>query len=454
MISIQSHILIVDDELFFRNLYKDLLSEDAYRVDICASGDEAIQLLAQSSYDLVVTDMVMPGKDGFDILHAARSLAEPADVILVTGHATLETAIEALKSGARDYLIKPFNPAELRHLVKNCLEQRRLLVENDELRQQVRLFQSAQSLSALIDFESLLPQALGILMRETGAGVGLSLHISATQGTVLNRIDGFDGKRAQDVAQEILQKLADVPADEFSLRLNPFYPVELTSVTYHVLPLLVEQRVRAAIVLGGVSEAGGALLKTRNMHYLCEQVVLGFDNACRYQSAQQLMYTDDLTGLFNYRYMQVALTQEMRRSQRYGLKFSLLFMDLDHFKNINDTHGHLAGSAALTEVALVLRQCVREVDTLFRFGGDEFAALLVETDAGAARKVAERIRTAIDGHTFLAAQGYCCHVTMTTGYATYPTDAIEQERLLDMADQAMYEGKRLRNVIRGVADIR
>jgi two-component system cell cycle response regulator len=186
---------------------------------------------------------------------------------------------------------------------------------------------------------------------------------------------------------------------------------------------------------------------------LTEQIVIGFGNACRYQSAQDLMHTDDLTGLYNHRYLQISMDHEVRRSQRYGLQFSLLFLDLDHFKEINDNHGHLSGSAALQEVGMLLRGCVREVDTLFRFGGDEFAAILVDADAHTVRVIAERVRKAIDEHVFLEDQQTPWHLTATVGYATFPADASDQEKLLDLADQAMYVGKQVRNVIRSVSDI-
>ncbi len=190
-----------------------------------------------------------------------------------------------------------------------------------------------------------------------------------------------------------------------------------------------------------------------DLRYLSDQITLGFENSCRFQDAQELMYTDDLTGLYNHRYLQVAIEQEIRRSQRYGLQFSMLFLDLDHFKEINDQHGHLSGSAALQEVGVLLRQCVRDVDSLFRFGGDEFAAMLVETDGRSARIVADRIRRIIDEHVFLADRGTPSSLTATAGFATFPSDAVEKDALLDLADRAMYVGKATRNVVRGVEDL-
>jgi diguanylate cyclase (GGDEF)-like protein len=220
-----------------------------------------------------------------------------------------------------------------------------------------------------------------------------------------------------------------------------------------MLPLSDGEVLKGGIIICDANEQPDSAPALSDLRYLCDQISLGFENACRYQDAQELMYTDDLTGLYNHRYMQVALSQEVRRSQRYGLKFSLLFLDLDHFKEINDQYGHLAGSAALQEVGRLLRGCVRDVDTLFRFGGDEFAAMLVETDGKTARIVGERIRKVIENYAFLRERGTPSYVTVTAGYATYPTDAMEKEHLLDLADRAMYLGKESRNVICGVEDL-
>ena len=147
-------------------------------------------------------------------------------------------------------------------------------------------------------------------------------------------------------------------------------------------------------------------------------------------------------------------TQEVRRTERYGLSFSLVFIDLDHFKEINDTRGHLAGSESLREVAYLLRKCVREVDVLFRYGGDEFTALLVETDTRGAGVVAERIRRSVEQHIFLADTANPARLTATLGYATFPEHAGDKKSIIDAADRAMYAGKVDRNIVRGAWELK
>lgn len=455
MISVQSNILIVDDELFFRKLYRDLLLEEGYRVDVCDNGDDAITLLQQRQIDLVLTDMVMPGRSGLEVLRAARVLPNPPDVILVTGHASLESAIDALKNGARDYLIKPFNPEELKHLVRNCLDQRKLLTENNHLHRQIHLFQTGQSLSSLIDLDRLIPQALDVLLREMGASVGCSFTLKDGIAPSLTGLRKLPAEFAEQLIGTLLPQFDD---SSYLCQPDGGGAVKLAKLQQQreriwMLPLRDGDVLKGGIIVCDVAHDIVKSVPLTDLRYLCDQIALGFENACRYHDAQELMYTDDLTGLYNHRFMQISLSREIRRSKRYGLKFSLLFLDLDRFKEINDNYGHLAGSAALQEVGHLLADCVRDVDTLFRFGGDEFAAILVETDDRTARIVAERIRKVIEAHAFLNDRETPSYVTVTAGFATFPTDATEKEELLDLADRAMYVGKVARNVICGVVDI-
>ncbi len=128
--------------------------------------------------------------------------------------------------------------------------------------------------------------------------------------------------------------------------------------------------------------------------------------------------------------------------------FSLLFLDLDYFKSVNDTHGHVVGSKLLVEVSRVLKACVRDNDVVCRWGGDEYVLLLRGTDSGGALKVAERIRRSIETHRFLAREGFRLQITTCIGIATYPEHAQDKDTLLDFADRAMYRGKKsTRNII-------
>jgi diguanylate cyclase (GGDEF)-like protein len=169
-----------------------------------------------------------------------------------------------------------------------------------------------------------------------------------------------------------------------------------------------------------------------------EPGAIALDNALRVQRAEALSVTDDLTQLYNSRYLSQVLRRETKRASRSGRPLSLLFIDLDGFKAINDTHGHLYGSRALVEAAGLIRLSARETDVVSRFGGDEFSLILPDTGSEGAAAVGERIRERVNGHRFLQGDGLNIHLTVSVGVATLPDVAASTEGLIQAADEAMY----------------
>ena len=169
-----------------------------------------------------------------------------------------------------------------------------------------------------------------------------------------------------------------------------------------------------------------------------ESGALALDNALRVERAEALSVTDDLTQLYNSRYLSLVLRRETKRASRSGRPLSLLFVDLDGFKGINDTHGHLFGSRALVEAAAVIRASARETDVVARFGGDEFALVLPDTGSDGAVSVGERVRDRVNAHPFLHGDGLDIHLTVSVGVATLPDVAASAEALIQAADEAMY----------------
>jgi two-component system, cell cycle response regulator len=171
---------------------------------------------------------------------------------------------------------------------------------------------------------------------------------------------------------------------------------------------------------------------------LLEPGAFALENAVRVQRAEALSVTDDLTQLYNSRYLSQVLRRETKRASRSGRPLSLLFIDLDGFKAINDTHGHLFGSRALVEAAGVIRLSARETDMVSRFGGDEFALILPDTGSEGATAVGERIRDRIAVHRFLEGDGLSIKLTVSVGVATLPDVAASADGLVQAADEAMY----------------
>jgi diguanylate cyclase (GGDEF)-like protein len=179
----------------------------------------------------------------------------------------------------------------------------------------------------------------------------------------------------------------------------------------------------------------------RAVRLLLEPAAVALDNALILKRSEALSVTDDLTHLYNSRYLNMVLRKETKRASRSGRPLSLLFIDLDGFKSINDTHGHLFGSRALVEAADVIRGSARETDVVSRFGGDEFALVLPDTGGEGAFAVGERIRERIAAHVFLAGDGLAIRLTASVGVATLPDVAASADELVQAADKAMYAVK-------------
>jgi two-component system cell cycle response regulator len=173
---------------------------------------------------------------------------------------------------------------------------------------------------------------------------------------------------------------------------------------------------------------------------LADQAGIGIENVLLHQEAQRLSITDGLTGVWNRRYFQMRLPQEFERAIRFGRPLSVLMLDIDHFKEVNDTHGHQRGDSVLVELSQRIVSHTRlQVDTLARYGGEEFVLILPETGAEGARIAAEKIRQEVASAPFDGGAPF--DVSISIGYAVYPEHGKTPDELLEAADQAMYAAK-------------
>ena len=171
---------------------------------------------------------------------------------------------------------------------------------------------------------------------------------------------------------------------------------------------------------------------------LCDYAAIAIENARWVEKIQELTITDDCTGLYNARHLYKTLDTEVYRSSRFGYEFSILFIDLDHFKSVNDTHGHLIGSKLLAEIGYLIKAQLRLIDFAFRYGGDEFVVLLPQTGKDQALVVARRLRDALRASSFCTEEGLNLNVRASIGLATYPHDARTAHDVIRQADGMMY----------------
>src|ERR1700746_4014450 len=171
---------------------------------------------------------------------------------------------------------------------------------------------------------------------------------------------------------------------------------------------------------------------------LSDFAAIALENARHVKRIHELTIKDDCTSLYNARHMGFILDTEIYRSQRYNYEFSIVFIDLDHFKMVNDTHGHLVGSRLLSEMGDALKTNCRLIDFAFRYGGDEFVILLPQTSKENAINVARRLHRLIRETVWLTKEGLNIHITPSVGLAAYPADSKTKEGLLHLEDEAMY----------------
>jgi diguanylate cyclase (GGDEF)-like protein len=183
----------------------------------------------------------------------------------------------------------------------------------------------------------------------------------------------------------------------------------------------------------GFSQRDLALLEA-----LADYAAIAIENARYVQRIHELTITDDCTTLYNARHLNFMLDTEIYRSHRYSFEFSIIFIDLDHFKSVNDTHGHLVGSKLLGEIGEAIKSHCRLIDLAFRYGGDEFVVLLPQTSKENAVGVANRLHKLIRETVWLKNTNVNVRVTASVGVACYPTDSRTKAELLHLADEAMY----------------
>jgi diguanylate cyclase (GGDEF)-like protein len=214
--------------------------------------------------------------------------------------------------------------------------------------------------------------------------------------------------------------------------------------SYLGVPLIAKDLKVIGVLSAHKTEIDGfSETEKRLFEAVAEHLAIAIDNALTFQKTRELMQRDDLTNLYNRRYFFERLEREVYRARRYGRTLSLLMVDIDHFKNFNDTYGHLRGDSALARIARLLETNLRKADLVARYGGEEFLALLPETSKDDAAKVGDKLRSETAKLDFNDDAPHLgpAQLTITVGVASMPTDTDDALVLLDFADKALYFGK-------------
>jgi diguanylate cyclase (GGDEF)-like protein len=241
----------------------------------------------------------------------------------------------------------------------------------------------------------------------------------------------------------VKNKLALPAAGEWRERDVPLFshPMRVRDLeSLLVLPLLVKDQVVGTFTVAAKRAFAFPTDRREMLGVIANQVAISLQNAHMYQALEEQATTDGLTGLVNHRTFQERFSAMLGRADRHKFPVSLILTDIDHFKKVNDTHGHPIGDEVLRRVAGILGASARKIDIVARYGGEEFAIVLEATDRAGARQLAERIRGDVSKQQFKSAKG-TFQVTLSLGVASYPEDAAAKEIIIARADESLYAAK-------------
>jgi len=303
------NILVADDEIAIRELVGEILEGEGHEVTLAEDGEDALEKFKRTWHEVVFSDIRMPKMNGIELLEAVREINGNTQFVIMTSHASIDNSIDALKKGAFDYILKPFEDLDI----------------------------------------------------------------------------------VSDAANRAIANLSGIRRQQYLLNTLARQNQELDSLN---------------------------------------------------KEFREMAIRDGLTGLFNHRYAKDRLDEEFDRSIRFGRELTVLFMDLDHFKFFNDTHGHQAGDEILQILAGLMMKSVRESDTLARWGGEEFIVIAPETSEEEGCVLAEKIRKAVAEHSFPNREKQPLGMVSLSVGMSSRSDATESaEKLLRLADDAVYAAK-------------
>lgn len=461
----QYHILIVDNEVKICDLLSSAL-KGKYSVDTACSGEEAFQKIDSIVYDLVVTDLKLGDKSGIDVLRRAKAKDDHTEAIIITGYASLDTAINAVNFGASSYLVKPVSLVNFIAQVDRSMASREFYIRSAAFIKQTSsiepemqrhllnitdIYEFSRKLLTSLEIPEIMKCFLEELNKKVNpvfSAVGVSLF-GTSEIYAMPRVGRVPAEQIRDSLLQNWDKAFGLLNKNNLLQNNISFvlfdgpsgePQPLTVSSVSTVPMII-----AGQIIGSIAVLGDKIeLQTEEfqfLHILSSIFTPLVEHSYVHKRTKLMAETDGLTGLINHRTFQQVLSREIARANRNRTQFSLLMIDIDDFKKINDTYGHLIGDAVLTDMTKRLQASVRQQDIVARYGGEEFTVILPETDIHGANILAERVRSAIASEPYSFSESEIPY-TISIGLCVYDGNLPKEKHLLiENADKALYISK-------------
>lgn len=460
----RDRILIVDDNQSMRDSLRTLLEKEGYFVLEAEDGASGLQQIRQENPDLVLLDLVMPRLDGIKVCKAVKSdpNLRKIPIVMTTSRGAKGDIIQGLESGADDYVVKPFDENELLARVRTSLKERRLFKQ---------LEREKRDLLAILDISNAITSTHNSKQILYSIVKKISEIIDVNRCSIV-RIDADESKgyvvasnEDPDIFNieinlikypEILEVLKTKEIVVIrNIRMDPLMnPVKeyLKDAGFHsllVIPVIMKKNVIGTILLRTARQDRS--FEEREIQFcqiVANAAANALVNASLFESMElanlhleKLATTDGLTGIFNHRYFYRRLDEEFIRAERYHIPISTIMLDVDNFKEINDTLGHRVGDHVLKELAVLLKSRIRKSDIVARYGGDEFIILLPQSDREGAETEVNRILRSLSDYNFESMPG-STKLSISYGISTYPdSEILKADDLVAVADRELYTHK-------------
>lgn len=461
--SIIGSILIIDDDLTIKAMLEDTLRANGYHTFHASTSREGLRLVKEHLPVLIFLDIAMPEMDGRKVCQMIRNMniSVRPSIIMLINKDDKDIIADAIEKGADDFIIKPIDDMELISRLKVQSKIRQFYQDlHGDKRNLEAILDITNTLSTTLESSEVLYTIVKKVADITEAvRCSIVLIMKEDEGYVLVSHESpvirdikLDLNKYPEIREVLISKkpvvVEDIPNHPLMQKVKDLVK-DLGQMSVLVLPIVCEEEVLGTLFLRAHRLGKGFTEKEIQLcQIIANSAYHAIKNARLFEEVSKekehmknLAITDSLTQLYNHNFFYNWLDEEFNRAVRYDTPLSVIMVDLDDFKRINDTYGHRAGDKVLKEIADIIKKLVRKTDIVARYGGEEFAIILPHTNLHGAEEEAERIREAISNNVYTGIKKE--KLSTSLGVASYPSGGtMNSGDLVNLADTALYEAKR------------